>query len=350
MAGQAWRGGRVTTGAHEDRAVEAERLRESHAKLRLVDEASVGAMRESLVRHGQLMALAAYAPGDGQGGLEVVDGFKRLRAARELGWAQLRVRVLSVGVAEAKASMGILNAGRGLSGLEEAWLVRSLYREDALTQPQIGRLLLRHKSWVSRRLLLAEALDEVVQADVRLGLLAARTAEALARLPRVNQRPAAEGVMRRGLTHHQTERLVTELLARPEGERAAALVGSLARMPEAIAEASAGQRIERTPAQWLLSDVEALTRIGARLQARLCARPLSVLEEPSAGLIQDGLLALAPVLAALSLTLEQATKGDRHAGMDDARRARAPGRHPESPGAHPPGDRAGARGEPQHRP
>ncbi len=42
----------------------------------------MGAVRESLARPGQLMALAAYAPGDGQGGLEVVDGFKRLRAAR----------------------------------------------------------------------------------------------------------------------------------------------------------------------------------------------------------------------------------------------------------------------------
>lgn len=143
----------------EDRVVEIAQLRETHAGLRLRDEGSVRAMRESLVRHGQLMALAAYRPRNSLPGLlEVVDGFKRLRAARELGWILLRVRVLPVDTAEAKAAIGILNHGRGLSKLEEAWLVRSLYRDDALTQPQIGDLLGRHKSWVSRRLLLAEGL------------------------------------------------------------------------------------------------------------------------------------------------------------------------------------------------
>jgi len=156
----AWSVWGVPVPSPEDRVVEIAELRETHAGLRLLDEGSVRAMRESLVRHGQLMALAAYR--EGAGALEVIDGFKRLHAARELGWVLLRVRILPVGVAEAKAAIGILNHGRGLSELEEAWLVRSLYREDALTQPQIGRLLGRHKSWVSRRLLLAEGLDEAV--------------------------------------------------------------------------------------------------------------------------------------------------------------------------------------------
>ncbi len=318
-----WLVERVTpTVSAEDRAVEIAELRESHARLRVLDEGSVRGMRESLVRHGQLMALAAYRPREVPGVLEVVDGFKRLRAARELGWTLLRVRVLCVEAAQAKAAMRILNHGRGLSELEEAWLVRSLYREDALTQPQIGQLLGRHKSWVSRRLLLAEGLDDVVQADVRLGLLAARTAETLARLPRVNQRPAAEAVMKRGLTHHQTERLVTEVLARPEGERETALLEALSRTPQMAEPVSGRSRHpERTPAQWLLADVGMLARICARLQARLWERPLSALGEPAGRLVAEGLAGLAPVLAALGRTIERATKGDRHASMDDAGRA-----------------------------
>ena len=306
--------------APEDRVVEIANLRETHARLRVLDDGSVRGMRESLVRHGQLMALAAYRPRDVPRVLEVVDGFKRLRAARELGWVLLRVRVLSVDVAEAKAAIGILNHGRGLSELEEAWLVRSLYREDALTQPQIGRLLGRHKSWVSRRLLLAEGLDEAVQSDVRLGLVAARTAEAVARLPRVNQRRAAEAVMKRGLTHPQTQRLVAEVLAHPAGEREAALCDALARVPEISGPESGRRRLsERTPAQWLMADVAALTGIAARLQARLWERPLAALGEPAARLVADGLAGLAPVLAALGRTIEHAITGDPH--VDDARRA-----------------------------
>lgn len=302
----------------EDRVFEIAALRETHAGLRLLDETSVRAMRESLVRHGQLMALAAYR--EGAGALEVIDGFKRLRAARDLGWVLLRVRVLSVGAVEAKAAIGILNHGRGLSELEEAWLVRSLYREDALTQPEIGRLLGRHKSWVSRRLLLAEGLDEAVQADVRLGLVAVSTAVAVARLPRCNQHAAAEAVMKRGLTKNQTERLVTEVLARPTSEREAALREAVARVPEIAGPVSGTRRLpERTPAQWLMADVAALTRIAARLQARLWERPLDALGEPAAQLVADGLAGLAPVLAALGRTIERAIEGDHH--VEDARRA-----------------------------
>lgn len=274
-------------------------LGESLAQLRVLDAAAIRGMRESLVRHGQLTAVSAYPPRDRPNSLELVDGFVRLRAARELGWAQLRVRVLSMDAAQAKAAMRLLNSGRGLCELEEAWLVRSLYREDGLTQPEIGRLLGRHKSWVSRRLMLAESLDEAVQVDVRLGLLAARTAEALARLPRVNQPPAAEAVIKRGLTHHQVQRLVAEVLERPEGERDAALREALTRAAVAGPASGAGLKPERTPAQWLVADAAALTRIAARLQARLWERPLMALGEPAARLVLDALAGLGPVLTAL---------------------------------------------------
>jgi ParB/RepB/Spo0J family partition protein len=310
---------RVTTGP-EERVTEIGNLRESLVQLRVLDAGALRGMRESLVRHGQMMAVAAYPvrcelePST----FELVDGFKRLRAARELGWAQLRVRILTVDAVAAKVAMSVLNDGRGLSELEEAWLVRSLYREDGLTQPEIGRLLGRHKSWVSRRLMLAESLDEVVQADVRLGLLAARTAEALARLPRVNQRAAAEGVIKRGLTHHQTQRLVAEVLATPEGERTPALLQALDRVPEAAGPASGRSQAERTPAQWLVADAAALTRIGARLQARLWARPLAALGEPAARLVTETLAGLQPVLASLHRTLERATKGDLRAAVDNS--------------------------------
>jgi len=292
-------------------------LGESLAALRVLDAGAVRGMRESLLRHGQLTAVSAYPPRDRPDGLELVDGFIRLRAARELGWAELRVRVLGVEAAEAKAAMHQLNRGRGLCELEEAWLVRSLYREDGLSQPEIGRLLGRHKSWVSRRLMLAESLDEAVQVDVRLGLLAARTAEELARLPRVNQPAAAEAVVRRGLTHHQTQRLVAQVLGRPEDERAAALREALDGVDAGAEEQAPGLKAERTPAQWLVADAAALTRIAGRLQARLWERPLAALGEPAARLVLDALAGLGPVLAALQRSLERVEGGGR-AAVDDA--------------------------------
>jgi ParB/RepB/Spo0J family partition protein len=306
----------------EERTVELHELGESHAGLRVLDGGAVGAMRELLKRHGQLMPLCAYAATEAPPTFEIVDGFKRLRGARELGWKTLRVRVLRIAGAEAKAAISVLNAGRGLSGLEEAWVVRALYREERLTQPAIGQLLGRDKSWVSRRLLLAEGLDDGVQVDVRLGLLAARTAEALSRLPRGNQPQAAEIVMKQGLTQHQTEHWVKELLGLPASEREAALVQALEGLAELDQLPSRGRprHRERTPAQEIAGDVSTLLRVCGRLQARLHARPLIALGQPAQEIVGEGLAGLLPVLVALSDTISRITE-EPHVSMDESRRA-----------------------------
>ena len=306
----------------EERTVELGDLGESHAGLRVLCGDSVREMRELLKRHGQLMPLVAYATNEAPLSLEIVDGFKRLRGARQLGWRTLRVCVFAISGAEAKAAVSVLNAGRGLSGLEEAWVVRALYREERLTQPAIGQLLGRDKSWVSRRLLLAEGLDDGVQIDVRLGLLAARTAEALCRLPRGNQPQAAEVVMKRGLTQHQTDHWVKELVGLSESEREAALLQALAGLAEVDLLPQRGRRRdrERTPAQEIVEDVSTLVRVCGRLQARLHARPLSALGAPAQALVGEGLAGLVPVLVALRDTILR-IKEEPHVSMDESRRA-----------------------------
>ena len=163
--------------------VEITRLGERLASLRLCDAPALEAMRRSLVAHGQLSPLVVFAAGEG---FEIVDGFKRVRAARALGWIAVRAHVASVGTIEAKLLIAALHDGRGLTELEEGWLVRSLYRDDHLQQPAIAHRLGRHKSWVCRRLMLVEALDPAVQGDVRLGLIAPRAAITVGQLPRGN--------------------------------------------------------------------------------------------------------------------------------------------------------------------
>lgn len=65
--------------------------------------------------------------------------------------------------------------------------MRSLCRDHRLTPVEVGKALRRDKSWVSRRLMLAERLEGVLQDDIRLGLLAPTVARELASLPRGNQ-------------------------------------------------------------------------------------------------------------------------------------------------------------------
>ena len=160
-------------------------LGERFAALRLCEVPALEAMRRSLERHGQLTPIVAFAARDQ---IETLDGFKRLRAARALGWPTVAITMAEVADdIAAKVRLVELHQRCGLTALEEGWLVRSLYRDDGLSQPEIAHRLDKHKSWVCRRLILVEALDPTVQADVRIGLLAPRAAIALAALPRGNQ-------------------------------------------------------------------------------------------------------------------------------------------------------------------
>jgi ParB/RepB/Spo0J family partition protein len=214
----------MSAGAATAVDLELAQLGEQLAPLRLCDDTALEAMRRSLVAHGQLTPLVVFGAGDAY---EIVDGFKRVRAARALGWTRARAHVADVGTVEAKLLIAALHDGRGLTELEEGWLVRSLYRDDHLLQPAIAQRLGRHKSWVCRRLMLVEGLDAAVQGDVRLGLLTPRAALALAALPRGNQHAAAGVVIRRGLTVRQTELMVAELLDCPDGATRAARLAAL---------------------------------------------------------------------------------------------------------------------------
>ncbi len=157
-------------------------LGEHYHRYRLTDAAAEAVLVRSLRRYGQLTPVVVCLR---QETPEVVDGFKRLAAARLLGWPSLSARLLAADERAAKAAIYGLNCtGRRTQELEEAWIVHALVREDGLTQVEAAELLGRHKSWVCRRLALVEKLAEEVKAELRLGLLtptAARASGAVAR-------------------------------------------------------------------------------------------------------------------------------------------------------------------------
>ncbi len=292
----------------DERMVATASLGETLAALRVLSDEAVRPMRQSLELHGQLTALATFRDDDDT--RQVIDGdsFTRLRAARALGWGELRVRVLPIDVVAATAALATLNRGHALTELEEAWLCRALYRQHKLTQPEIGRLLGHDKSWVCRRLTLAEGLHEQVQADVRLGLVGARVAADLGRLSHDNQPMASAVAQRRGLTVAQTARMVQTVLALPDADaRGRWLADALAeRAP--ILRAAPAQRA-KTKADLFFGDIESVTRIAARLQVRLRDRPLGAFEPAVTALLTEAMGASAPVLTHLSASIARALAG-----------------------------------------
>ncbi len=268
-------------------------LGEGLGHLRLCSAEVQEAMERSLASHGQITPLVVC---ERPRGWEVIDGFKRLRAARALRWEALWVHAVEVRGAQAKVQIVHSNRRESLTEIEEAWIIRALHREDGLSQPEIGRLLGHHKSWVNRRLLLAEALSEELQADLRLGLVGATTARELCRLPRGNQREVGAACVGRGLTTRQTQHLVDAWLGAESDDARAALLNTL---PGAqTAGPPREPRRPRSPAEWLLYDAEELRRRCGRMHGRLAAAPLPV-EDEEGGEVQARLRDLMPVLSGL---------------------------------------------------
>ena len=287
-----------------EREVDLADLGERLTALRLCEASALDAMGRSLARHGQLSPLAVFVEG---GQLEILDGFKRVRAARALGWRTAHAHVADIGAVDAKVQLAALHDRRGLTELEEGWLIRSLYRDDHLSQPAIAERLGRHKSWVFRRLMLVEALEPTVQVDVRLGLLMPRAAVAVSQLPRGNQQEASGLVVRRGMTVRQTELLVAELLELPDdAARAHHLARRLAgTVPGARSEVRR-TRAARNEADWMSTDIRTLRQAAVRLSARLRAAPLGALGAEAAALVVESLTTLGPVLGALQHTIASA--------------------------------------------
>jgi hypothetical protein len=213
----------------------------------------------------------------------------------------MRVEVHSLDAPGAKVRLLRCNESCGLSEIEEAWLVRSLYREDRVSQPQIAQLLSRHKSWVCRRLALAEDLSDELTASVRLGLISATAAMELARLQRCNQDAVAQVVVRRGLTSRQTAHLVDVLLSAPQEKWPKLLEQDS--MPTTSPTPKDGMP-RRTPGEQLVADAWAMKRLAVRLQTRLLERSLDSLGEPACKNVGRELALLRSTLRALTTTLD----------------------------------------------
>jgi ParB-like chromosome segregation protein Spo0J len=195
---------------------------ERFAPLRITDPEAERAMLRSMEKYGQLTPVVVCRINSGEH--ELLDGFKRLRVAGQLGRHELAARTLNVSIRACKAAMLQLNrVGRAISGMEEALVVHSLCHEDGLNQVEIALLLGRHKSWVCRRLMLIERLSDEAQDSIRLGLLPASIGAELSRLQRCNQERLLGAIREQGLTWRETRQVVAALLIKPGQEHDAIL-------------------------------------------------------------------------------------------------------------------------------
>jgi hypothetical protein len=208
----------------EVRPVLLDLLDERLQRYRLVQPRLERTLAQSLERYGQISPIVICIH---EQSYVLVDGFKRLRAARKLkGMEQLEARRIDVDEQGAKAAIYNLNrTGQRPVELEESWIVHALVREDGLSQVEAAYLLGRHKSWVNRRLAMLERLCERAKEELRLGLLTPAIGRQLTRLPRGNQETALQTAREASLTCRELGRVVDLLLASSTTEQTDFVLG-----------------------------------------------------------------------------------------------------------------------------
>ena len=176
-------------------------------RYRLIQPKADQLMVRSLAKYSQL-APVVYC--ELEGALVLVDGFKRLRAARTLkGVTSLQARLLEVDEPGAKAAIFNLNRVTSKPNeLEEAWIIYALVHDDGQPQVEVAHMLGRHKSWINRRLALIERLTDEAREALRLGLLTPTQARHLSQLPRGNQNAAMQCATEHALTSRELSETV----------------------------------------------------------------------------------------------------------------------------------------------
>lgn len=224
----------------------------------------------SLAQMGQQAPIVVVC-GDG-GSRVVIDGYKRVRALRQLKVDTVLAMTWDVAELEALLLERLMRRGESDGALEQAWLLRELHARFALSNQELARRFDKSESWVSRRLALIEDLPEEIQAQVRVGAIVAHAAmKFLVPMARANRADAL--------------RLTASLAAhRPSSRQVGAVYGAwlsgsaktralLVADPwlflRAQKEARSAALVGKSPAQQLLSDFGTLGGVSRRASSRL---------------------------------------------------------------------------------
>lgn len=138
----------------------------------------------------------------------LIDGFTRYEAAKKLGLTHIQAMDLDMDLIRAKAMIFVLNRRKKHSIIQEAALVRELVHKDGLSQTETAVLLNRHKSWVSRRLLLITSLAPEIIKDIQLELVPPGSGLHLARVHTCNQADLSAAIQSHGLSSTQVRTLI----------------------------------------------------------------------------------------------------------------------------------------------
>ena len=260
--------------------VEFHQLEKKYAGLRIADGQRRARLVASLCAYGQQQPVLVVRNGqdDDRERYVLIDGYARVAALDELKRDSVAATVRDLSEADALLLAFRLERNRARSAIEEAWLLRALIDGHALAQRELGPLLGRTPSWVSRRLALIAVLPAVAEEAGRGGRLPAQAAmKYLVPLARANAAPCEQLVSnlgRRRVAVRQMARLYAGWRAGNAAQRQALVARPLLylemeeKQDEPMPVADSGAERE----QRLLGDLGLLAGVCRRLREALRER------------------------------------------------------------------------------
>lgn len=180
------------------------------------DPAEMHSLTESLTAHGLLQPLVVRRVDDRY---QLIAGQRRLRAAREAGWADVQANVVEADDRQTAELAIVENLQRkDLNPLEKAASFQRYLEQYGCTQEELAARLKLDRSTIANLIRLLE-LPQPVQEAVRHAKITQGHARAL--LPLGEEREQIEfcgRVQREGLSVRQTETLVQEMIEAADGQ------------------------------------------------------------------------------------------------------------------------------------
>jgi len=267
-----------------------------------VDRRAVERCKEAIEKIGVVHTPVVGATQDG--GRMILSGQCGLMALRELGVRKMdaiEVDAAGGGGDMAKLSLLLMSLWDRPGALCEGLLLQEAV-SSGVPRAEIQTMLGKSASWVSNRLSLVTRLDRNVYEMVKNGMIEARSAEEVARLPQGAQFAFAETAVREGLPKSAIESLVCGYNddGCPDAVKAQILAdprGALKRMADRRRSVNAGRPDQ--PKTDVTPDVIGEIIKSVRLQMSALRRVLAGISPDEAGIHKDALKELETGLLAL---------------------------------------------------
>lgn len=200
-------------------ALPCRRLVDYPLRIKFYSQAHLAGLTASIKENGLLEPILVHPLENGQ--YCILSGHYRVRAVRRLRQKEILCRICHCDQRTAMVIYCTSNLlTRGLSAIEEAYMIVGLVKEGGFNMTEIGKLWGRSKSWVSRRIKLIKDLDPQIKQELGKGDLRPRLAQELTRLPQGNEQKRVLGLIRRyQLNKDNTTRLVDWWLNAAEEDR-----------------------------------------------------------------------------------------------------------------------------------